>query len=157
MRDWLRADATPFRHPLVLAAITVVGGLLLNTCVSVEGQRHAVQLEEKRNQREVVLELMRSNNRQLMLEKLKILNSTGLLPDRDGSLRKAVEESALTTVVIPCGDLTTPLPEEPPRVGDKLTGNAQKDVRTVAASAVLLRAYAQGLRTVLEGCMSGGQ
>ena len=154
MSDWLAKNVKPFTHPLVLTAITLMGGLLLNTWVSVRGQQYALQLEEKRSQREVVLELMRSNNRQLMLQKLKILDATGLLPDEGNRLKNAVENSSLTTVIIPCGDLATRLPPEPPRIGDRLTGNAQEDEKTVAASAVELRAYAEGLRTILESCMS---
>lgn len=41
---------------------------------------------------------------------------------------------------------------EPPRVGDKLTGQAQDDLKTIAGSAVRLRAWGEGLIGVLEGC-----
>lgn len=41
---------------------------------------------------------------------------------------------------------------EPPKVSDKLTGKADEDTRTIAGSAIRLRAYAHGLLGVLEGC-----
>lgn len=40
----------------------------------------------------------------------------------------------------------------PPKVGDKLTGNAGEDIKTIAGSNVRLRGYAEGLLNVLEGC-----
>ena len=42
---------------------------------------------------------------------------------------------------------------EPPRVGEKLTGQAQDDFKIVAGSAVELRAYSHGLLDVLSGCV----
>ena len=42
--------------------------------------------------------------------------------------------------------------DEPPKVGDTLTGEADKDIRIVGGSAVRLRAYGRGLLGVLEGC-----
>lgn len=44
------------------------------------------------------------------------------------------------------------LPAEPPKVKDKLTGQADKDLTIVAGSAVRLRAWGEGLNTILEGC-----
>jgi hypothetical protein len=41
---------------------------------------------------------------------------------------------------------------EPPKVGDKLTGQADSDIRIVAGSAIRLRAWGDGLLGVLEGC-----
>lgn len=41
---------------------------------------------------------------------------------------------------------------EPPKVGDKLTGKADEDVRVVAGSAIRLRAWGRGMLGVLEGC-----
>jgi hypothetical protein len=40
----------------------------------------------------------------------------------------------------------------PPKVGDKLTGQAQKDVKIAAGSDVALREYAGGLLDVIGGC-----
>lgn len=51
-----------------------------------------------------------------------------------------------------CLDKTTQLPTEPPKVKGQLTGEADKDLRIVAGSALRLRAWGQGLQTVLEGC-----
>jgi hypothetical protein len=44
------------------------------------------------------------------------------------------------------------LPAEPPRIKSQLTGEADKDLRIVAGSAVRLRAWGEGLQTILEGC-----
>jgi hypothetical protein len=41
---------------------------------------------------------------------------------------------------------------EPPRVGDKLTGQAQDDFKIAAGSAVELRSWGEGLFSVLDGC-----
>jgi hypothetical protein len=41
---------------------------------------------------------------------------------------------------------------EPPKVGDKLTGRADEDIKPIAGSAVRLRAWGHGLLGVLEGC-----
>lgn len=41
---------------------------------------------------------------------------------------------------------------EPPKIGDKLTGRADEDIKPIAGSAVRLRAWGQGLLGVLGGC-----
>jgi hypothetical protein len=41
---------------------------------------------------------------------------------------------------------------EPPKVGADLTGQAQDDLKTIAGSAVRLRAWGEGLIGVVEGC-----
>ena len=55
-------------------------------------------------------------------------------------------------IVSPCIAKDQALPAEPERVSGKLTGKADEDIRIIAGSAVRLRAYGQGLRTILEGC-----
>lgn len=55
-------------------------------------------------------------------------------------------------VTVYCLDHNTQLPAEPERVHDKLTGEADKDLRIVAGSAVRLRAWGEGLNSILEGC-----
>jgi hypothetical protein len=55
-------------------------------------------------------------------------------------------------VVRPCLAPDQQLPAEPERVGPKLTGKADEDVRTLAGSALRLRAWGTGLRDILEGC-----
>ena len=55
-------------------------------------------------------------------------------------------------VTVPCIGKDQVLPAEPPKVGDKLTGRADEDVKTIAGSAVRLRAWGSGLRQILEGC-----
>lgn len=44
---------------------------------------------------------------------------------------------------------------EPPKVGDQLTGRADRDIRPIAGSNVRLRSYARGLLGVLRGCVGG--
>ena len=44
------------------------------------------------------------------------------------------------------------IPAEPPKVKDQLTGDASKDVGILAGSAIRLRAWGEGLQTILEGC-----
>lgn len=41
---------------------------------------------------------------------------------------------------------------EPPKVSDKLTGNAAEDIKPIAGSNIRLRAWGHGLLTVLGGC-----
>ncbi len=43
---------------------------------------------------------------------------------------------------------------EPPKVGDRLTGNAAEDIKPIAGSNVRLRAWGHGLLNVLGGCAS---
>jgi len=40
----------------------------------------------------------------------------------------------------------------PPKVRDRLTGNAAEDIKIIAASNVRLRAHAESLLKILEGC-----
>lgn len=42
--------------------------------------------------------------------------------------------------------------QEPERVGDKLTGQAQRDFQIVAGNAARLRAWGRGLLGVVESC-----
>lgn len=53
-------------------------------------------------------------------------------------------------VAVPC--VKGPLPVEPERVADKLTGDAVRDLDIVAASAIRLRAYAGEMRAMLGAC-----
>jgi hypothetical protein len=55
-------------------------------------------------------------------------------------------------VTVPCISRDQQLPAEPERVKDKLTGQADKDLTIVAGSAIRLRAWGEGLQTILEGC-----
>jgi hypothetical protein len=63
--------------------------------------------------------------------------------------------SACTTtryVTVPCISKDQALPAEPEKVAGKLTGKADEDIKTIAGSAVRLRAWGQGLHGILEGC-----
>ena len=55
-------------------------------------------------------------------------------------------------VTVPCVSKDQQLPAEPEKVSDKLTGEADKDVRVLAGSAIRLRAWGRGLSEILEGC-----
>lgn len=58
-------------------------------------------------------------------------------------------------IPVPCvsqDQLTQLQQAEPEKVGSKLTGQAQEDVKTIAESAIKLRDYANGLLGVLGGC-----
>jgi hypothetical protein len=55
-------------------------------------------------------------------------------------------------VQTPCIAKDQAIPAEPPKVAGKLTGKADEDIKTVAASNVRLRAWGVGLRGILEGC-----
>jgi hypothetical protein len=53
-------------------------------------------------------------------------------------------------VPVPCH--TGELPVEPEQVGPRLSGNAERDVGIIAASALRLRAYSRELRALLDAC-----
>lgn len=55
-------------------------------------------------------------------------------------------------VQVPCIGKDQVLPSEPEKVGPKLTGRADEDIRTIAGSNIRLRAWGRGLRSILEGC-----
>jgi hypothetical protein len=55
-------------------------------------------------------------------------------------------------VTVPCIAKDQQIPAEPPKVAGKLTGKADEDIKTIAASNVRLRAWGVGLRGILEGC-----
>lgn len=44
--------------------------------------------------------------------------------------------------------------DEPPKVHDQLTGNAEQDIKPIAGSAVRLRAWGEGMLGILGGCVS---
>lgn len=50
-----------------------------------------------------------------------------------------------------CVDLAT-VPPEPPHVDQQLTGDADRDVNTIAASAIVLRAWGRQLLAVVQEC-----
>jgi len=67
----------------------------------------------------------------------------------------ALALSACTTtryVSVPCIGKDQQLPAEPEKVGESLTGQAQRDFQIVAGNNARLRAWGTGLRDILEGC-----
>lgn len=62
---------------------------------------------------------------------------------------------ATTPVPVPCltkEQLKQLEDAEPEKVGDKLTGRADEDLRTISGSAIRLRAWGRGNLEVLRGC-----
>lgn len=55
-------------------------------------------------------------------------------------------------IATPCIAHDQQLPAEPPKVGDQLTGQAQRDFQIVAGSAARLRAWGSSLNDILESC-----
>lgn len=55
-------------------------------------------------------------------------------------------------VTVPCVSKNQQLPAEPPKIHNQLTGEADKDLRIVAGSNLRLRAWGEGLQSILEGC-----
>ena len=55
-------------------------------------------------------------------------------------------------VTVPCVSKDQAIPAEPEKIGPKLTGRADEDVKIIAGSALRLRAWGQGLREIIEGC-----
>ena len=55
-------------------------------------------------------------------------------------------------VTVPCIGKDQVLPAEPERVGEKLTGQAQRDFQIVSGNNARLRDWGTGLRDILEGC-----
>jgi hypothetical protein len=55
-------------------------------------------------------------------------------------------------VTVPCVSKDQAIPAEPEKIHDKLTGQADKDIRIIAGNNVRLRAWGEGLRGILEGC-----
>ena len=55
-------------------------------------------------------------------------------------------------VPTPCISKDRALPAEPDRVGDKLTGNAGEDVKTLAGGLIRWQAYGRGMREIVESC-----
>lgn len=64
----------------------------------------------------------------------------------------ATAQPQVRLVTVPCVAKEQVLPAEPPRVHAKLTGQADIDLNTVAASALRLRAWGESLMGIVEGC-----
>jgi hypothetical protein len=47
--------------------------------------------------------------------------------------------------------------QQPPKVHDQLTGNADRDTQILAGNLIRVRAYSDGLLTVLGGCVDPGK
>lgn len=134
---------------LIGAALAFLGVV----ATSALAQWGAAKLEDRRARTELVLELMRTNNREETLQKLHILNASGLLPDEDGRLIRAVTEAPelafrIQEVMIPipvrCADPADIPAELPPR--GRLSDNASEAVAAVGARALELKAQNELMR-----------
>jgi hypothetical protein len=66
----------------------------------------------------------------------------------------AVEVRTVTVdrpVAVPCVRKSD-IPAEPAKIGDRLTGDARRDLDLVSASALRLRAWGRQMVAVLTGC-----
>lgn len=134
------------KHPAVIAVIAAMLGLLANTLVTVVAQHYALKIEDRRDRREIVLQLMREGDVQRTLQSLQLLNESGLLPDPDKRLQRAVAVGR----VGPRCDATLAGP--PPKIGNTLTGDARADVVITANQVIAYQRYTETLRTILESC-----
>lgn len=67
----------------------------------------------------------------------------------------AVTTSACQTtryVRVPCIAADQKIPDAPAKVGNQLTGQADKDTRVLAAGLMRWQAYGVGLRDIVESC-----
>ena len=65
-------------------------------------------------------------------------------------------EARVVTVTVPVAIScvkASDIPAEPAKIGDRLTGDAARDLPVVAASAVRLRAWGGQLAALLGGCV----
>jgi hypothetical protein len=58
----------------------------------------------------------------------------------------------IVRVPVPTSCAPETLPAEPPKVAGNLTGNAERDIGIIAASALRLRAWGKELEAILKGC-----
>jgi len=134
------------KHPIVIAVIAAMLGILANSIVAAIAQNYALQIEDRRDRREVVLQLLREGDTQRTLESLRLLDDSGLLPDPGKRLEHAV---AASRIGVSC-DVTLAGP--PPKIGRNLTGDARTDSALLANQVLAYQRYTEALRTILESC-----
>lgn len=119
----------------------------------------AAKLEDRRARTEIVLEMMRSNDREQMVRKLQILTTSGLLPDEDGRLRQAISQAPVTAfkfqevkvpVLVRCFD-PAKIPAELPPIG-KIPEEAGRALNVAVARALELKNQNETMRRVLHAC-----
>lgn len=136
---------------------TLIAGILA-FCGIIVSQWHLGILEDKRGRTEIVLEMMRADDQQGVIEKLRILEASGLMEGGSAELIEAISlapPAAFGTVRVP-----TPVPcieadqisDEVPPIGEKLSDDRDEAVRQLAANALKLRAQNKELRAVLTAC-----
>ena len=72
------------------------------------------------------------------------------LPPPAVEVRTIQVDRVVTATCLKAADI----PAIPPKVGDKLTGDARRDLDLVSASALRLRAVAMQMAAMLRGCAS---
>lgn len=131
-------------------------------CRSGLAQWGAAKLEDRRARTEIVLELMRANDREETLEKLRILNASGLLPDEDGRLIGAITkapkvafriERVKIPVAVRCARAED-IPSELPPLGERPEDTGQA-VRKLAIRALELQNQNDLMRATLLACIDG--
>ncbi|MEG3086197.1 hypothetical protein [Sphingomonas sp. PB4P5] len=70
------------------------------------------------------------------------------LPPPAVEVRTVTVDRVVTAACVKASDI----PQEPAKVGDKLTGDARRDLDTVSASAMRLRAWGMIAVAMLRGC-----
>jgi hypothetical protein len=121
----------------------------------------AAKLEDRRARTEIVVEMMRSNDREQMLKKLQILNDSGLLPDEDGRLRQAVGGAPVAAfesveVKVPIAVRCIDPKDIPPELArPEISKDARRAALQVTAHAIRLRSQNEMLRAMLIACTDG--
>jgi hypothetical protein len=139
---------------VVSATIALIGAI----SASALAQWSSIELENRRAKTEIVIELMKSNNKADMIEKIKILSATGLLFDENGVLLRAIEQAPsrtfapiVTPVFAPC-----PRPEDVRPRPKKPTGKLPDDARSALALTlgwlVELEVWAGAAEAQLKEC-----
>jgi hypothetical protein len=122
-------------------------------------QWNAAKLEDRRARTEIVVEMMRSNNRDQMREKLQILTASGLLPDDNGRLQQAIGQAPVTAFKYQEVDIPilarcikpSEIPPELPPIG-KMPNDARRALLLTFARALELKAQNETMRAVLHAC-----
>lgn len=121
----------------------------------------AARLEDRRARTEIVLEIMRTSNREGTLEKLHILSASGLLDDEGEELIQAVTEAdelAFRIVEVPlayavqCVDPDDIPPDLPPL--NNLANDANAALAQALVRAHELKLQNDRFRGILNACIS---
>lgn len=96
------------------------------------------------------------NSRLVTLIALSLLTMACAKADRPAPAVEVRVERVETPVSVRCISVAqwkALLAREPAKIATQLTGNASHDLDIVSASAIRLRAYAEGLQAALKACV----